>query len=68
MKHSNWILGIGIIVAVILITSTLLLKAETKSEVNTPVVSQPISAAANTAKTIVLKPLKEVTARLLHIN
>ena len=68
MKHSNWILGIGILVAVILLTGSLLLKAKPIPEANTPTVSPALSTVTKTAKKLVLIPLKEVSLRLFHIE
>ena len=68
MKHSNWVLGIGVLVAVILLTGSLLLKAKPTPETNIPLVSRPLSTVTKTAKKIVLIPLKEVSLRLFHIE
>lgn len=68
MKHSNWVLGIGVLVAVILLTGSLLLKAKPTPEANSPLVSQPLSTITTTAKKLVLIPLKEVSFRLFHVE
>lgn len=68
MKHSNWILGIGILIAVLLLTGSFLMKSEPAPEANSPIESTTQSTIATTAKTIVLIPLKEVSLRLFNIE
>jgi hypothetical protein len=68
MKHSNWILGIGILIAVLLLTGSFLLKSEPIPEAKSPIESTTQSTIATTAKTLVLIPLKEVSLRLFHIK
>jgi hypothetical protein len=68
MKQSNWILGIGIIVAAILIAGTLLLKAKPKTDTNSPTISLSIPTANKSIKMIIIRPINEVTTQLFRFD
>ena len=68
MKQSNIILGIGILVAVILIAGSLFLKATPIEKQSTTKQINPVVSVSKSAKSIVLVPLQALSSRIIKIH
>ena len=68
MKQSNIILGIGILVAVILIAGSLFLKATPIQEHSAAKQINPVVSVSKSAKSIVLVPIKALSSRIIKIH
>lgn len=66
MKQSNWLLGIGIIVAIILIAGSIYLKPseETSSKVAEPAKTE----SGNKIFSILIKPIKNISSKITLIQ
>jgi len=68
MKQSNIILGIGILVAVILIVGSFFLKAKPLDQQSTSGDINPVTAVSQSAKSIALIPLRELSSYIIKIH
>ena len=68
MKQSNIILGIGIIVAVILIAGSLFLKAGPAEQQKSANQIEPITTVRKSAKKITLEPFEIISRHILKIR
>lgn len=64
MKHSNWILGLGILVAVLLIAGSLYLTAETHRQGQTTDIRQEIASPIESVTALSKESFLELTKRL----
>ena len=65
MKQSNWILGIGVVVAIILIGGTIWVYATDVKESDT-VLQQPTPVIEQPSSTVLLKRTKQLTSIINH--
>jgi len=68
MKQSNLILGIGILVAVILLVSSFFLKAEPIEKHDTQKPEQSLSLVSQKIKNIAFTPIRVLSKHLIKIN
>ena len=68
MKQSNIILGIGILVAVILIAGSLFLKASPIQDQSAAKQINPVVSVSQSAKSIVLVPFKALSRQIIKIH
>ena len=68
MRQSNIILGIGILVAVILIVGSFFLKAEPLDNQSSARKTNPEAIVSQSAKSIALIPLQELSKRIIKIH
>lgn len=68
MKQSNIILGIGILVAIILIAGSFFLKAGPIEQHSTTSHINPITNISKSAKSIVLIPFRALSKHMIKIN
>jgi hypothetical protein len=68
MKHSNLVLGIGILVAVLLIAGSIFLKADPLEGSSPTSTEQPISKVTKTMKNMATKPLQELSKKIMPIR
>lgn len=67
IKQSNWILGLGVVVAIILIVATLWLKFN-PGEANDTVINKPVQEIGQTLKKAYIRPIGLVTIILKTLN
>ena len=67
MKQSNWILGFGVLVAILLIATTIWIKANT-GESNDTVINKPVNEIGETLKKVDIGKLVWITTVLKTIN
>jgi hypothetical protein len=68
MKQSNILLGIGIIVAVIIIAASFFLKAEPLEHQSSTKKINPVAAVSQSAKNIALVPIKILSRHIIKIH
>ena len=68
MKQSNIILGIGIIVAVILIAGSFFLKANPLEQQSATGQIKPITSIGNPAKRIMIIPFRALSKHIIRIK
>jgi len=68
MKQSNIILGIGILVAVILIAGSFFINASPVAQQNPDKPVPALSAVGHTVKTIALTPIRAFSNYIIKIN
>ena len=68
MKQSNIILGIGILVAIILIAGSLFLKADPIDKKSAAKQVNPVVLISQASKSIVLIPFQTLSRHIIKIN
>ena len=68
MKQSNIILGIGILVAVLLIAGSFFLKADPLEHQSDTSPIKPLTSISKSAKSIAIIPFRELSKHLLKTN
>lgn len=67
MKHSNWILGIGVIVAIILIAGSVYFGSKSMDSADIPTVHASSAISTKTMTNYIFTTLKDVSQRLFTI-
>ena len=68
MKHSNWVLVIGIVIALLLIGSLSFSTMNSTGQTATNIQENSIIKATQTAQKVAFKPIWQVSKRLIRID